>query len=207
MGFYANHIFPHILEWTLGTPDVQRERRRTLESARGEVLEIGFGTALNLPFYPPEVTRIVALDSERMLPERVCERIAAAGIPVEVVHLDAGRRLPFDAARFDTVVTTFTLCSIGEVAAALNEMRRVLKPGGEFLFCEHGRSDDVKTARRQDRLNPIQNRIACGCHINRPIDRLISDADFEIVRLDRFLMPHAPRVFGEMYRGMAQSQG
>jgi ubiquinone/menaquinone biosynthesis C-methylase UbiE len=204
MGIYARHIFPRILEWTLGTPEAAEQRRLTLAAAQGEVLEVGFGTGLNLPFYPHTVTRLVALDAESMLQERVRERIAAARFPVEQVRLDAGGRLPFADRHFDTVVTTFTLCSIGDVRSALGEMRRVLKGGGEFLFCEHGRSDDPRVAGWQDRLNPLQNIVGCGCHMNRPIDRLIGEAGFEIVRLERFLMPHAPRVLGEMYRGAAR---
>jgi ubiquinone/menaquinone biosynthesis C-methylase UbiE len=204
MGIYARHIFPRLLDWSLGTPEVGEQRRLTLAAARGEVLEVGFGTGLNLLFYPQTITKLVALDAESMLPERVRRRAAAAAYPVERVRLDAGGRLPFDDRRFDTVVTTFTLCSIGGVRAALKEMRRVLKVGGEFLFCEHGRSDDVRTARWQDRLNPLQNIVACGCNMNRPVDRLIGEAGFEIVRLDRFLMPRAPRLLGEMYRGAAR---
>jgi SAM-dependent methyltransferase len=204
MGIYARHIFPRVLEWTLGTPEVGEQRRLTLAAARGEVLEVGFGTGLNLPFYPENITNLVALDAESMLPERVRRRVGAATFPVEQVRLDAGGRLPFEDHRFDTVVTTFTLCSIGDVRAALKEMRRVLKDGGEFLFCEHGRSDDARVARWQDRLNPLQNVVACGCNLNRAIDRLIGEAGFEVVRLDRFVMPRAPRLLGEMYRGAAR---
>ena len=112
--------------------------------------------------------------------------------------------MPFADASFDTVVTTWTLCSIAEVSAALAEMKRVLKPDGQFLFCEHGRSDDGKTAQWQDRLNPLQKIVGCGCNMNRPIDSLITKAGFEITTLDRFLMPNAPRILSEMYRGVAR---
>lgn len=203
MGIYSRHIFPRLLDWSLGTPDVQEQRRLTLSAARGEVLEIGFGTGLNLPFYPATVTRLVALDSEDLLPERVPERIKASRLPVERVRLDASGKLPFEDGRFETVVTTFTLCSIADVRAALHEMRRVLRPGGAFLFCEHGRSDDARVAHWQDRLNPLQKLIGCGCNLNRPIDRLIREAGFQIVRLERFLLPPAPRLLGEIYRGAA----
>jgi ubiquinone/menaquinone biosynthesis C-methylase UbiE len=179
-----------------------RHRRAALGEARGQVLEIGFGTGLNLPHYPDAVMRLVALDSHPMLAGLVGARIARARMPVEQAQLDASL-LPFDDDSFDTVVSTFTLCSIGDVAAALSEARRVLKPGGRFIFLEHGRSEDARTARLQDLFNPVQKIIGCGCNMNRPIDRAVEDSGLIIERLDRFLLPHAPRVLGAMYRGAA----
>jgi ubiquinone/menaquinone biosynthesis C-methylase UbiE len=203
MGLYANYIFPRLLDWSLGTPEFGKYRRRALEPARGETLEIGFGTGLNLPYYPEEVTKLTVIDSENMLPERVERRIAACPIPVTNMRLDAQGRLPFDDHAFDTVVTTLTLCSITDVVTALSEARRVLKPGGQFVFFEHGRSDDPKIARRQDRFNPIQKIIGVGCNMNRRIDKLIVEAGFQIAQLDRFLLPKTPRLQAEMYRGVA----
>lgn len=203
MGVYAKHIFPRVLDWSLGNPMIGRQRRVALAEARGDVLEVGFGTGLNLPHYPEAVTRLFALDCERMLAARVEERIGRARMPVEFVRLDASRRLPFDDDSFDTVVTTFTLCSIGDVAAALSEMRRVLKPDGRFLFLEHGRGEDLGTARLQNLLNPVQRIIGCGCNMNRPIGLLIEESGFRVARLDRFLLPHTPRILGSMYRGAA----
>lgn len=203
MGLYAHYIFPRVLDWALGSPEANEQRQITLARARGNVLEIGFGTGLNLRYYPTGVTKLTALDSEKFRPELVQQRIAKAAMLVERVQLDAGGKLPFADASFDTVVTTWTLCSIANVETALAEMKRVLKPIGEFLFCEHGRSDDEKTAAWQDRLNPLQKVVACGCNMNRAIDRLIQRAGLEIVALDRFLMPNAPRIFSEMYRGIA----
>ncbi|HVG21525.1 MAG TPA: class I SAM-dependent methyltransferase, partial [Blastocatellia bacterium] len=179
-------------------------RREALAPVRGNVLEIGFGTGLNLPHYSNQLTKLTAVDPARMLKDRVERRIAEAGMPVEQIHLDAGGRLPLDDDSFDFVVTTFTLCSIAEAGAALREMRRVLKPEGRYVFLEHGRSDDLRVAKRQDFFNPIQKVIACGCNINRPIDRLIRGAGFAITRLDRYVMPETPRMFGEMYRGSAR---
>jgi ubiquinone/menaquinone biosynthesis C-methylase UbiE len=167
------------------------------------VLEIGFGTGLNLPFYPNQVSRLTAIDTERMLPNRVASRIAAARFPVEQFQLDAGEHLPFEDDSFDGVVTTFTLCSISDVRSALSEIRRVLKPGGRYAFLEHGRSDDRRVARWQDRFNPIQKFVGRGCNLNRSIDRLAQEAGFEVIRLERYLMPDTPRVLGEMYRGVA----
>jgi len=204
MGLYSKYIFPRILDWSLATATVRQQRRLSLAPARGETLEIGFGTGLNLPYYPKEVTRLMVLDPERMLTRRVASRIALSPIPISQVQLDASRRLPFEDSSFDTVVTTLTLCSIADAGAALAQMRRVLKPEGRYLFLEHGRSDDAKTRRRQDLYNPLQKIIACGCNVNRPIDLMIEEAGFRFVKLDRFVMADTPRILGEMYRGIAQ---
>ncbi len=204
MGIYSHYIFPRMLDWALGSPEANEQRQLTLAPAHGNVLEIGFGTGLNLRYYPAAVTKILALDSENFRPELVQQRIAKTKIPVEQSQLDAGGKLPFAEASFDTVISTWTLCSIANVDAALAEVKRVLKPDGEFLFCEHGRSDDAKTAHWQDRLNPLQKIVGCGCNMNRVIDSLIKKAGFEITKLDRFLMPNAPRVLSEMYRGIAR---
>jgi ubiquinone/menaquinone biosynthesis C-methylase UbiE len=204
VGFYARSIFPFFLDWLLGTPEFGRYRRESLAAARGKTLEIGLGTGLNLPYYPASVEKLWGLDVERMLPDRVAQRVASAPMPVEIIHLDAQGRLPFADRTFDTVVTTLTLCSIPDPSLALAEMRRVLKDEGDYLFFEHGRSDDEAIARRQDRVNPLQRIVGAGCNLNRPIDQLIRDAGFKIIRLDRFLMPKTPRSLAEMYRGAAR---
>ncbi|NOT62373.1 MAG: class I SAM-dependent methyltransferase [Acidobacteria bacterium] len=206
MGLYAKYIFPHLLDYLMGQPQISEYRRVALAGARGVTLEIGFGTGRNLPHYPNTVTRLVAIDSENMLRRKVAARIAASPLPVEQKQLDAQGRLPFADGAFDTVVTTLTLCSIGDVMAALAEMRRVLKSDGQFLFFEHGRSDDARVAARQDRFNPLQKIVGAGCNMNRPMDALIRQAGFEIAELERFVMPDAPRVLAEMYRGVAVSQ-
>ncbi len=204
MGIYANYIFPRMLDWALGSPEANEQRQITLAQARGNVLEIGFGTGLNLRYYPEAVTKLTALDAENFRPDMVQKRIAKARFPVEQVQLDAGGKLPFADASFDTVVTTWTLCSIANVGAALLEMKRVLKPDSKLLFCEHGRSADAKTAVWQDRLNPLQKIVGCGCNMNRAMDVLLKKAGFVIVTLDRFVMANAPRILGEMYRGVAR---
>lgn len=140
-----------------------------------------------------------------MLPGRVVDRISEAHVPVEQLKLDAGERLPFEDDAFDGVVTTFTLCSIADVAMALAEIRRVLKSDGEYVFLEHGRSVDARIARSQDRFNPITRAIGCGCNLNRPIDKLIGAAGLRIIRLDRYVRPDSPRILGELYRGAARS--
>jgi hypothetical protein len=168
MSFYAERLFPHGLDWGLGSRKFQEQRREALRPLRGEVLELGFGTGLNLPHYPAAVTRVVALDPASLLRKKVAGRIAAA-----------------------------------PMAAALQEVARVLKPDGRYVFLEHGRSDRLATAKWQDRLNPLQQRIGVGCNMNRPIDRLITEAGLKLEHLDRFRMPGIPRLLGEMYRGSA----
>ena len=205
MGLYSKYIFPRILDWSLGNATLHDQRREALSSLTGEVLEIGFGTGLNLGFYPSGVTKLTAIDSEVMLSERVKQRVARARMPVEQLKLDAGRTLPFENDSFDGVVTTFTLCSIGDVAPALAEIRRVIKPAGRYVFLEHGRSDDPRIAKRQDFFNPVQRLIACGCNMNRPIDKLVSET-LDIESLERYVLADAPRILGEMYRGVARKR-
>jgi ubiquinone/menaquinone biosynthesis C-methylase UbiE len=185
---------------------ISRERRVALDPARGHVLEIGFGTGLNLPHYPSAVTKLTVIDSNQMLADRVAKRVSEARVPVEEIRLDASGRLPFEDASFDSVVTTFTLCSIDDVRSALQEMRRVLRADGHFLFLEHGRSTDPRVAKRQDFFNPVQKLIGCGCNMNRAIGDLVSQSGFRIEKLDRYLMPDTPRMVGELYRGIASRE-
>ena len=178
-------------------------RPETVEAASGDVLEVGFGTGLNLALYPPDVKSVTGVDP--LVTEGVAaveERIAEAPFPVERHPLAADGGLPFDAGRFDTVITTWTLCSIPDAPAALTEMRRVLRPGGRYVFVEHGAADDASTARWQNRLNPLWRRLCDGCNINRKIDRLVEGGGFELTSLDRF-RGKGPGVLAQMYRGVA----
>jgi ubiquinone/menaquinone biosynthesis C-methylase UbiE len=182
-------------------------RSETIEEAEGEVLEVGFGTGLNLSYYGPAVTTLVGLDPMDVTEvESVQARIRGVSFPIERKALRADGGLPFDAGRFDTIVTTWTLCSIPEVDKALKEMRRVLKPGGRYVFIEHGRADADSTARWQDRVNPLWNRMCDGCNINRKIDRLVEEGGFELESLDRF-RAKGPGIVAQMYRGVATRNG
>lgn len=201
--FYSKRIFPWLLDRLLGNAEIGRLRRESLAPAGGRTLEIGFGTGLNLPHFPTTVSSLTVIDPESMLDRIVNARIAASPFPVTRMLLDARNRLPFPDHSFDCAVTTFTLCSIDDVGAALAEIRRVLSPGGNFIFLEHGRSNLPRIASWQDRLNPIQNIVGVGCNMNRKIDQIIVDAGFRIVRLDRFNLPRTPRMLGEIYRGVA----
>lgn len=203
MGLYARHIFPRLMEWAIGSAEQLAYRRDALAAAHGVVLELGFGTGLNLSCYPETVKAVTGLDPERMLESRVERRTVQAAMPVRLLHLDAASRLPFDSATFDTAVSTWTLCTIPDAISALRETHRVLKPEGRLLFLEHGRSEEPRVARWQDLLNPVENVVGCGCNLNRRIDVLIRQAGFKIVHLERFQMPETPRVLGEVYRGEA----
>jgi ubiquinone/menaquinone biosynthesis C-methylase UbiE len=195
-------IKPRLQDWMMGFMDEMRPE--TVARAEGEVLEVGFGTGRNLPLYPTAVKSVTGLDP--LVTEGVAAvdaRVAAARFPVIRTALPADGVLPFDAGRFDCVVTTWTLCSIPDAAAALREMRRVLKPGGRYVFIEHGKSESADTARWQDRLNPLWSRLTDGCNINRPIDRIVADAGFALTSLDRF-RGKGPGVLAAMYRGVAE---
>ena len=202
MGLYCRHIFPRLMDWFMSGEEFQRLRRELLEAACGDVLEIGFGTGLNLPHYPSRMTSLSVIDPAILLPRRVSQRIASVSFPVEASHVTA-EHLPYPDRRFDTVVSTWTLCTIPDPARALGEVARVLTQPGRFLFLEHGRSDDPRIAAWQDRLNPVQNIVGCGCHLNRRIDRLIEESGLKILALDRFQMREVPRIGGTMYRGRA----
>ena len=199
---YATYIFPRLMDWMLRGERFQHERQRLLTSAEGVVLEIGFGTGLNLPHYPRTVTALHTIDPSSMLRDRVARRVAQAPFPVHIQSVSA-ERLPYDDATFDCVVSTFTLCTVPNPILALREVRRVLKPEGYFLFLEHGRSDNSAVARWQDRLNPFQNWLGCGCNLNRRIDQLVRAAGLRLDSLDRYVLDGLPRIGVEMYRGRA----
>lgn len=203
MGLYSAYVFPCLMDWLMRGKEFQRLRSSLLTVVRGDVLEIGFGSGLNLAHYPPAVRRLTAADPARFLPRTVARRAAAVDFPVEIHH-NAAEALPFADRRFDWVVSTWTLCSIADPLRALAEVRRLLKPDGRFIFLEHGRCQDERIAAWQDRLNPIQNVLGCGCHLNRRIDRLIEHGGFGLIHLDRFFMTGAPKLVGAMYQGWAE---
>ena len=202
MSFYHHYVFPRVLDLVMSSRRLHAPRDRTLAPARGRILEIGFGTGRNLSHYPPTVKRIEAIDPDTDLDRLSMPRIAHAAIKVDFHHLDAAH-LPFEEARFDTVVSTFTLCSIPDVVHALGEVRRVLKPGGQFLFLEHGRSPDQSVARWQDRLNRAWMPLAGGCHLNRPMRALVEDSGLALGAANDYYLRRTPRFVGYLTEGVA----
>jgi ubiquinone/menaquinone biosynthesis C-methylase UbiE len=177
-------------------------RKRVIGAAEGRVLEIGVGSGLNLPLYGPNVRSVIGLEPSSELLRMARGRGAAAGVPVEFLEASA-ETLPLDDGSVDTVVTTWTLCTIADAPRALAEMRRVLKPGGAMLFVEHGRAPQPGVARWQDRLDPLWSCVAGGCHLNRKIDDLISGSGFRIDSLEYARLP-GPRTHSFLYEGRAR---
>lgn len=203
MGFYSHVVFPRILDWALDSEALNRLRRKVLSEARGEVLEIGFGTGINLAFYPSYIRKITTADPNPGMRARAQKRIEASPIFVDtwMVHAET---LPMPDNTFDTVVSTITLCSVANAEGALREVYRVLKPGGRFLFLEHGLSPDRKVKVWQDRLTPFSKIFGDGCHLNRNIRDLVATQPFTIPTLQNFYLDHAAKIAGYMYQGVAQ---
>jgi ubiquinone/menaquinone biosynthesis C-methylase UbiE len=203
MGLYGTHILPRLLHHAMKNREVSEHRKRILPAARGRVLEIGIGSGLNLPFYSGDVSSVTGVDPSREL--LTMARKVAPAMPFAVELVDRGAEdLPFDDRSFDSVVTTWTLCSIPEARDALGEMRRVLKPDGELIFMEHGLSPDRRVSDWQRRLNPLWNRVAGGCNINRRIDLLVREAGFAIGHLETGYLIKGPRPLTYQFEGRAK---
>ena len=204
MGFYEEQILPRVTDRALRGKEAARLRARVTAGLSGEVLEVGFGSALNVPYYPPAVTRVRAVDPSAVARKLAAERVAASMVPVEYIGVDA-QALPLADASVDYVVSVLTLCAI-HADRALAEIRRVLRPAGAFHFMEHGLSPQETVARWQHRLTPLQRRVFGGCHIDRPIGRLVAGAGLELTRLDNYYLK-GPRAFGYMFDGVATRPG
>lgn len=200
--WYDRHILPYVLDLACGIKPVRRQRDKIVPLAHGRVLEIGIGTGLNMAHYDKtRVSHITGLDPALQMNRLAKKRIAKAGLNVELVGLSA-ETIPQPDASFDTVVCTYTLCTIPDPIAALREMRRVLKPGGRLLFCEHGRAPDESVRRWQTRLTPHWKKIAGGCHMDRDIPALLAEAGFTCESLDTMYLP-GPRPLTFNYWGVA----
>ena len=202
MGFYNDIILPRVCDLAMRNKQLRPYRERVIGAAEGRVLEIGIGSGRNLPFYRPQVTELLALEPSPQL-TAMARHAGRPDIPVNFVEASA-EAIPLDDRSVDTVVTTWTLCSIPDAAIALTEMRRVLRPSGKLLFVEHGMAPDRNVRRWQDWLTPVWKRISGGCHLNRPISTMIESAGFRIDRVEIGYMP-GPKAMTFMYEGSARS--
>jgi ubiquinone/menaquinone biosynthesis C-methylase UbiE len=202
MGLYARFVLPHLLAMATRNAALVPFRKRVGRAAIGRVLDLGIGTGLNLPFYGPEVSSVVGVDPSAALLRMAADQVRGARMPVELV-VGGGERLPLDDRSIDTVVTTWTLCSVGDPVATLREARRVLRPGGSLLFVEHGHAPDQGVARWQDLLTPTWRRVAGGCHLNRRVDEIVRTAGFRLDGLRMGYLP-GPKILTFMYEGAAK---
>jgi len=204
MGFYDRHILPRILASGMGAEPIAHQRAKIVPRAEGRVLEIGFGAGHNLPFYDTtKVTHLWALEPAAEMRMRAAQRVAASPILPEFLDLPS-ESIPLEDNAADTVLVTYTLCSIGDVSRALGEMRRVLKPSGRLLFCEHGAAPEESVRRWQDRLTPVTEAIAGGCHLNRPVPELIAASGLRLDELATMYIPRTPRFAAFNYWGSAR---
>jgi len=203
MGFYERRVFPWLNDRLNRDPEIIRLRREALAPASGRVLEIGFGTGGNLPYYPAAVTEIVGIEPSEGMNARASRAIAASRIPVEIIATGA-EKLPQPDRSFDTAVSTLTLCTVADPLRVLSEIRRVLREEGRLIVLEHGLSDDAGVARWQQRLNGFQNIVACGCNLNRPVIDLLEIAGFRLERIREFYAPKMPRTHGFITQAVAR---
>jgi ubiquinone/menaquinone biosynthesis C-methylase UbiE len=204
VGLWENQVLPRVINVMLGTKEVRRYREEAVAGLHGSVVEIGFGSGLNVPYYPVEVVTVCAVDPSSVGRKLAAKRVNALSIPVEYVGLD-GQELPLGDESVDAALSTFTLCTIPDVGQALSELYRVLRPGGRIHFLEHGLSADPAVANKQHRFNRFQQRIAGGCHLDRPIDSLVVEAGFEVSALKNNWLrgPKALKPWSYLYNGVA----
>lgn len=203
MGFYENYVLPRMIDVACGAGPILKQRQKVVPHARGRVLEVGMGSAINIPFYNADQIEMVwGLEPSEGMRRKAAPRIADAPFPVEWLSLP-GEEIPLEDNSADTVLLTFTLCTIPDFARALDQMRRVLKPGGRLLFAEHGEAPDENVRKWQERINPIWKRFAGGCNVNRRIPQLIEAGGFKIEEVDSMYLPQTPKIAAFQYWGSA----
>ncbi len=201
MGIYSRYIFPRLMNWGLSHEVVTRLRKSLLNEVEGRILEIGFGTGLNLPHYPERVQLFALEPNPGMLP--MVARARKTTSKAYSLCLADAQRIPFRSESFDGAVSCWTLCSIADVDRAIDEIRRVLRPRGRFFILEHGLSREPSIQRWQHRLTPLQKRLGDGCHLNRDMKDLVESRGFQFIELEEAYQEKAPRIFGYFYRGIA----
>jgi ubiquinone/menaquinone biosynthesis C-methylase UbiE len=203
MGFYDKYILPHFLNCACGSKPILYQREKVVPMAEGLVLEVGIGSGLNIPFYDSsKVDKILGLDPSEELNRMALKVAADKGIPVEFI-LGGAEAIPLPDNHVDSVLVTYTMCTIPQVAAANKEILRVLKPQGKMIFCEHGLAPDANVSKWQNRIDPYWGKIAGGCHLNRNIPALITEAGFKIESMEQMYLPSTPRFAGYNYWGTA----
>ena len=202
MGFYSDSVFPRIMNVMMNSQETRRVRAEVCAPLAGDVVEIGFGTGLNLPHLPSSVTTLKAVEPRAKGRELGRKRVASSRVPVEFIGLD-GQRLPLDDQSVDNALSTWTLCSIEDPVAAVRELARVLRPGGQLHFVEHGRSPDPKVHRWQVRMNGIQRRLACGCSLTSDIPAILRDGGMHVERLETHYAKGEPKHQGWTFQGVA----
>ncbi|MDJ0724488.1 MAG: class I SAM-dependent methyltransferase [Prochloraceae cyanobacterium] len=201
MSLYSRLILPYLLDLSLSDPISSKYRKQLLSEVSGEVLEIGFGTGLNLAYYPENITKVTTIDPNPGMNRLARKRIQESKITVDN-RLLSSEDLPFPDNNFDSIVSTWTLCSIANIDRAIAEIYRVLKPNGKFYFIEHGLSNEAKIQVWQNRLNPIQKAIGDGCHLNRNIKKILEN-QFKSIIIEEFYVENAPKIMGYYYKGIA----
>jgi ubiquinone/menaquinone biosynthesis C-methylase UbiE len=203
MSFYENHVLPHLIGFACATPQIMKQRSLLVPAAEGRVLEVGFGSGTNLGFYDPvKVDRLFALEPSEGMRRKAAKAFEASALDIEWLGLP-GEEIPLDDDSVDTVVLTYTACTIPDAAAALAQMRRVLKPGGRLLFSEHGAAPDEGVYKWQRRIEPVWKPMAGGCHLTRKPDQMIREAGFTIDRLTADYLPKSPKFAAFNYAGSA----